>query len=48
MFGSNLPIDLCYGSGQELFAVFEQIAGDYSEADAANLFAHTAERAYRL
>jgi predicted TIM-barrel fold metal-dependent hydrolase len=48
MFGSNFPIDLCYGSGQELFAVFEQIARDYSDADAANLFAHTAERAYRL
>jgi L-fuconolactonase len=48
MFGSNFPIDLCYGSGDELLAVFDEIAGAYSEADAANLFAQTAERAYRL
>ena len=48
MFGSNFPIDLSYGSGDELFAIFDEVASAYSEVDAANLFARTAERAYRL
>jgi L-fuconolactonase len=48
MFASNFPIDLSYGSGDELFAVFDEIASAYSEVDAANLFAQTAERVYRL
>jgi L-fuconolactonase len=48
MFASNFPIDLSYGSGDELFAVFDEVASAYSEVDAANLFAGAAERAYRL
>ncbi len=48
MFGSNLPVDLSYGSGAELLAVFEAVAGKYSDAEAADLYAGTAERAYRI
>ena len=48
MFGSNLPVDLSYGSGADLLAVFEAVASHYSEAEAANLYADTAERAYRI
>ena len=48
MFGSNLPIDLSYGSGAELLAVFETVASAYSEEEASSLFEHTAARAYRL
>jgi L-fuconolactonase len=48
MFGSNLPIDLQYSSGAELLAVFDAIAKSRSESEAADLFAGTAERAYRL
>lgn len=48
MFGGNLPVDLSYGSGTDLLAVFEAVAGGYSDAEAANLYAGTAERAYRV
>jgi L-fuconolactonase len=48
MFASNFPVDLCYGSGDELFAIFDEVASAYSEVEAENLFARTAERAYRL
>ncbi len=48
MFGSNFPIDLSYGSGDGLLAVFEEIANAYSPVEANRLFAHTAEQAYRL
>ena len=48
MFGSNLPIDLSYGSGAELLAIFEAIAGTHSQHDAEHLYVRTAERAYRL
>ena len=48
MFGSNFPIDLSYGNGDELMAVFEEIASALSQEEASNLFAQTAERVYRL
>jgi predicted TIM-barrel fold metal-dependent hydrolase len=48
MFASNFPIDLLYGKAEELFAAFEAIAASRSAAEAADLFAGTAERAYRL
>ena len=48
MFGSNLPIDLSYGSGAELLGVFAAIASAHSKDDADDLYARTAERAYRL
>lgn len=48
MFGSNFPIDLSYGSGDELLAVFDEIASARSADEAESLFARTAERAYRL
>jgi predicted TIM-barrel fold metal-dependent hydrolase len=48
MFASNFPIDLLYGKAEELFAVFEAIAKSRTEAEAADLFAGTAERAYRV
>jgi predicted TIM-barrel fold metal-dependent hydrolase len=48
MFGSNFPIDLSYGNGDELMAVFEEIASAHSQEEASNLFAQTAERVYRL
>jgi L-fuconolactonase len=48
MFGSNFPIDLSYGSGDDLLRVFDEIASTYSPAQAESLFASTAERVYRL
>lgn len=48
LFASNFPVDLQYGSGPELLAVFEGIAGKYSDAEADDLFAGTAERVYRI
>lgn len=48
MFASNFPVDLMYGSGSDLFAVFEEIASRYSDAEAADLYAGTAERTYRI
>jgi L-fuconolactonase len=48
MFGSNLPIDLSYGTGAELLAIFEAVAGAQSTADAEHLYVRTAEHAYRL
>jgi L-fuconolactonase len=48
MFGSNMPIDLSYGSGAELLAVFDQFASAYSQDVADDLYVRTAERAYRL
>ena len=48
MFASNFPVDLMYGTGAELFEVFEAIASGYSDAEAADLCAGTAERTYRI
>jgi predicted TIM-barrel fold metal-dependent hydrolase len=48
MFASNFPVDLMYGTGAELFEVFEAIASGYSDAEAADLYAGTAERTYRI
>ena len=48
MFGSNLPIDLSYGTGAELLSIFEAIASEHSKDDAEHLYVRTAERAYRL
>ena len=48
MFASNFPVDLCYGSGADLFEVFDAIASGYSDAEAADLYAGTAERTYRI
>ena len=39
---------LMYGSGAELCDVFEAIASTYSDAEAADLYAGTAERTYRI
>lgn len=48
MLGSNLPIDLSYGTGAELLNVFEAIASAHSKDEAKHLYVRTAERAYRL
>lgn len=48
MFGSNLPIDLSYGSAAELLAAFDEVAKAYPGEAAESLFVRTAERAYRL
>jgi L-fuconolactonase len=48
MLGSNFPIDLSYGSGAELFGVFDEIASSHSKDDADDLYVRTAERAYRF
>jgi hypothetical protein len=37
-----------YGSGADLFDVFEAIASTYSDSEAADLYAGTAERTYRI
>ena len=46
MFASNFPVDLSYGSGRELFAIFDAVAAGLSSADADSMFAGTAERVY--
>ncbi|RYE00704.1 MAG: hypothetical protein EOP61_13265 [Sphingomonadales bacterium] len=48
LFAGNFPVDLQYGSGADLIAVFDAVASNYSEAEADDLFAGTAERAYRI
>ena len=48
MFGSNMPIDLSYGSGAELLAVFDEFTSAHSKDVADDLYVRTAERAYRL
>ena len=46
--GGNGGDQLTGGSGADLFAVFEEIASNYSDAEAADLYAGTAERTYRI
>jgi predicted TIM-barrel fold metal-dependent hydrolase len=48
MFASNFPVDLGYGSFDDLLAVFEAVAGKGSAEEADALFAGTAERVYRI
>lgn len=48
MFGSNFPVDLVYSSFGELLTVFEAVAADRTEDEAAMLFGATAERVYRI
>lgn len=48
MFGSNFPVDLSYGTADDLFAVFDAVAAAFPPDDAERLFAGTAERVYRL
>lgn len=48
MFASNFPVDLSYGPADELLALFESVAGHYSDQQADALFAGTAERVYRI
>jgi L-fuconolactonase len=47
MFASNFPVDLGYGNSADLFAVFEQVAGRFTQ-EAQLLFEGTAERIYRI
>lgn len=48
MFASNFPVDLSYGPADDLLALFESVAGRYSDQQADALFAGTAERVYRI
>lgn len=48
MFGSNFPVDLCYGSGSALLDLFIDFAGSYSALEQDQLLETTAERVYRI
>jgi len=48
MFESNFPVDKVSCTYADLWAAFDLIAADASEADRADLFAGVAMRAYRL
>ena len=48
MFATNFPVDLIFGTGDELFATFDDFAGTLSAEDAEFLFVKSAEQAYRL
>ena len=48
MFASNFPVDKLYGSFESLFGAFREITRDFSPDERRELFAGTAERAYRI
>ena len=48
MFASNFPVDLSYGSPNELFSVFRDVADGLSRDESNDLYARTAECVYRI
>ena len=48
MFGSNFPVDKLYGGFNALYAAFEHIVADFSEAEKQKLFHDNAVAHYRI
>jgi len=48
MFGSNFPVDKLHKNYTEIWQAYEEIAGQYSSDQQAQLFSGTAESFYRL
>lgn len=48
MFGSNFPVDGLYSNFGELYAAFDAITSDFTDAERARLFAGTARKFYRI
>ncbi|MET0545069.1 MAG: amidohydrolase family protein [Caulobacterales bacterium] len=48
MFESNFPVDMLYTSYTNVWNTFKRVTKDFSAAERADLFAGTAQRAYRI
>jgi predicted TIM-barrel fold metal-dependent hydrolase len=48
MFASNFPVDRVWGSYDKVFAAFDALTSDLSEAERTRLFQTNAERIYRI
>lgn len=48
MFGSNFPVDSLYSGYRELYAAYDAITADFTDAERRLLFADTARRVYRI
>lgn len=48
MFASNFPVDSLFGTFEELYATYQEVAGQLPDSDRQDLFAGTARRTYRI